>query len=136
MRAARVRVLAAGVTLALLAGATACASGGAAAGTRSHDRNRISGDELRASMATNLYDAIHALRPQWLVKRGSRSLTPEMEGDIVVYQEITRLGGPEILRGITVSDVQEAQFLSPGEATMRFGTGHPHGAIVIVMRSR
>ena len=133
---ARLRSLAAGVTLALLAGATACASGGAAAGTRSHDRNRISGDELRGTTATNLYDAIHSLRPQWLVKRGARSLTPGMEGDIVVYQEVTRLGGPDILRSIAVGDVQEAQFLSPSEATMRYGTGHPHGAIVVVMRSR
>jgi hypothetical protein len=133
---ARLRLLAAGVTLALLAGTAACASTGGTSAARTRDRNRITSDELRATVSTNLYEAIHTLRPQWLVKRGNRSLTPEMEGDIVVYQDVTRLGDPESLRGIAVADVQEAHFLSPTEATTRYGTGHVHGAIVVVMRSR
>jgi hypothetical protein len=121
--------------LALVAGAGACASAGSRA-PRSRDRNWITDDELRGTMASNLYEAIQSLRPQWLVKRGRHSLMPEMEGDIVVYQDVTRLGGPEALRTIAVGDVQEAHFLSPGEATTRYGTGHPHGAIVIVLRIR
>lgn len=117
----------------ILSAVVACATGGGGAGpSTSGNRAMLSSQELRAQVGRNLEDVIRQLRPQWLVRRGASSL--DNEGDVVVYQDGTRMGGREVLRTIMVEEVESVRMLGAGEATTRFGTGHTHGAIVITTR--
>lgn len=119
---------------------------GCSAGDRSASRSDggdvITRETIDASRTSysNAYQIVERLRPQWLRKRsggGSNEMgmNQEMEGDIVVYVDGTRIGGPQALRGIMADGVASIRFLNAAEAT-RYGTGHQHGAILVVTRSR
>ena len=56
----------------------------------------------------------------------------EAEGDVVVYLDQSRLGGPESLRTIQVTGVTVVRHYSASEAEARFGPGHLHGAIQVI----
>ena len=100
------------------------------------DRTVLTAEDLRTETARTLDDVIRRQRPQWLTKRGPVSLQAERGGDIVVYRDGVRAGGPEVLPGIPTDLVESVRFLSAAEATTRFGTGHAHGAILVVTRRR
>ena len=85
----------------------------------------------KVSTASTLYEALHALRPAWF-RRNPTTLRPEAEGDVVVYLDQSRLGGPETLRTIQVNAATAIRHYSASEAEARFGPGHLHGAIQII----
>lgn len=120
-------------TLALLVPLVAgCAAAtGPAGGTPPREANRLRVEEIRQAQAQNGFELIRTLRPLWLQGRGSNSLGSSRGGEVVVYLNGSRAGTPEILRQIPSRDFWEALFLSPSEATARYGTGHTRGAIVI-----
>jgi len=122
--------------LALLAAATACASGaGPETGPlrRSGDADRLTRDDVMATHTSDAFEAIRVLRPNWLRKRGQMSVT--QDSDIQVYLDHVQLGGVEMLRSIPVSTVGSVQFLDAASATQRWGTGHVHGAILVTTMS-
>lgn len=90
-------------------------------------------EELGKAAYTNVYDAITQLRAHWLASARQRSPTENeaagVAGTIVVYLDGARFGAMETLRQIALSDVQEIRYYDAREATNRFGTGHPAGAI-------
>lgn len=109
-------------------------------------RNIITTAEIRQSGKADVYSVVASLRPEWLVTRGTHSMreTPQGgsvgrsvvitdEGDpsIVVYLDDVRLGGIGELRQIGAAEVTHVEYLTPAEATLRFGAGHSHGAIVV-----
>lgn len=110
---------------------TACASsaGTGAAPSLSQDRNFITQEEIRGAASTTALDAVRALRPAWLVKRGPQSVS--YEADIVVYLGRARMGGIDALREIAAGSVTSMEFLTPAAANYRFGAGHPYGAIIV-----
>jgi len=116
-------------TVILLAACASTAGGGATAG----DRSVLGAEELRAEPGRSLYDVIRQRRPQWLARRGQTTLQGEGD-DIVVYQDGVRVGGPAVLQNLQVTVVESVRFLSAAEATTRYGTGHPQGAILVVTR--
>lgn len=115
---------------------------------RGGDRSVITRASIQASGATDAYDLISGLRPEWLSAergvnrwsesaRGSASgigaatrveITPG-EPTIVVYLNTSRLGGLDTLRDIPIYDLQRVEFIGPTEAVARYGTGHAHGVI-------
>jgi len=95
------------------------------------DRTLITVEEIERNSATNAYDVIRSLRPAWLVPR-SRSITNPEGGQVVVYVDGVRVGSPDELRNIPATQVKEARYLSAPDATTRFGTDHPSGAIEVV----
>jgi hypothetical protein len=125
--------------------ATACASTGEPR-SGSGGTNVISAEEIAGTTATNAYELIQNLRPRWLHDRGQQTLgTVQREGmdgpvavmattGIVVYLDGTRMGAVSTLREIPTRDLRSARRLSSGEATQRFGGGHPHGAIILATR--
>lgn len=115
---------------------SACASAPSPEGSRARvmDRNLLTAAELENAQWSNMYDAIAAMRGAWLNKRGPVSLSAG--GELVVYLDRNRLGGPETLRTISCEVVASARFLSASEAQSQFGLDHPLGAIVIVSRLR
>ena len=126
----------AAVLLISLPSAWACASagGGAARSAPRHEPNIISSEELQGASASNLFDAIRTLRPQWLSSRSPTMLRPQAEGNIVVYMDRVRYGVLEMLRQFPLGDVESVRYYSPSEAEGQFGLGHLQGAIQIVIR--
>lgn len=121
------------IAVLLVAGlAAACASSGSSG---SRDRNLISIEEISASQTSTAYDLVRQLRPHFLRISGPTSInSPSGPEVIVVYLDGARLGGPETLQNIPTTDVASIQFLNASRATTRYGTGHPHGAIVVTTR--
>lgn len=114
---------------ALLLISAACASGGAPSGAIRQDRNLITHEQIREANKTNVYQLVQALHPRWLRKRGQQSF--ENEGDVVVYYENARLGGPRTLRQISAAAVTSVRYFDAPAANFRWGTGHSHGAILV-----
>lgn len=110
--------------------ATGCASSSESSGP-SRSSDLISSEELRASeiQSQNAYRAIQRLRPTWLRARGS-SFTGERQLP-VVFVNGTRFGEIESLYNLNVSDIVQMEFLDSRDATTRFGTGYPGGAIMV-----
>ncbi|MGI9627289.1 MAG: hypothetical protein ACR2QM_10675 [Longimicrobiales bacterium] len=125
------RAMALLLTLGLSAGAAACASGGGGGSDSGPRRsaNRITMDELAANQSEDALTAVRRLRPRWLQPRGGSNLP-------VVFLDGARMGLPDSLRSISVADVDSMTFLSPSDATTRYGTNFPGGAIEVRSRTR
>lgn len=113
----------------IAASASACATAGPEQQTSARPSSTvISPDEIRASTATNAFELLESLRPNWLQARGLQSL--QGEGQLAVYLNGIRIGGPEELRSMALNGLTSVRYLDARTATQRWGTGHPHGAIV------
>lgn len=98
-------------------------------------RGPITLEQIEASnVSTDAYDLIQSLRPEWLVTRGTVSMTGATSSEIRIYVNDASYGGPGALRAISVTDIQRITKLSPSQATTRFGAGHTQGAIMIRLR--
>lgn len=121
----------AALTLALIATAEACASSKSSASQVHRDTNSVTAEEIAGTGATNIYDAIQRLRPQWLtstrVRRGGSG------DDLVVYLDSNRYGSMNSLRQLSIGGIVEVRYFGASEATNRYGTGHTGGAILVMM---
>jgi hypothetical protein len=135
--------------IALIAGLTACASGGAGAGGASgqgstKNPNLITVDELAGSSASNAYDAIQMLRPQMLVAQavpssggggGGRGRTASSgSASISVYRDDTKMGDVTALKSIAVGGIKQIRFYRPEDAESKFGLESSAGVIQLVTR--
>ena len=112
-------------------GLAACASGGGSgsSGPR-RDPNLITAEELAEHSTLNAMDVVRRLRPRWLTGRG-----PSAQPQLIL--DGTRMGDARSeLQSISVADVSEMRYLNASDATMRFGTNFPGGAIVVTRRGR
>jgi len=120
--------------LATLTAFVACASAGSARHSRvqgaSVSSTLITEAEITRAGAGTAYETMEQLRPWYLSLTRTRGAPCER----VVYVDRTRLGGLDALRGIQSASVREIQILDARDATMRFGSGHCAGAIVVVIR--
>jgi len=119
------------LALAIVVG-TACASGPRPAVAR--NENRINAAELAALSGEDAYQAVERLRPQWLRSRGPTSVTDPSPTLPNVFMHGTHVGGLDYLRQIHLNDIQELRYWPPGEASARFGMGHPRGVIEVIPR--
>jgi len=87
---------------------------------------------LKPGGGTALYDAVRALRPAWLMRRGPTTLMPQNEGALIVYVDGHRFGNAESLRQFVPTGVNSVRYFSPTDAEARFGPGHLHGAIEVI----
>ena len=124
----------------LVAAAPGCASSGAGNGASQQSSHRgspdrITQEELATIDVQNALQAVQRLRPSFLQNRGgaSSSITQGPQ-DVVVYVDQTRMGGPNSLAQIPISDVKEIQHLSGTDATQRYGTGHGSGVIIVIRK--
>ena len=115
--------------LALLLVPAGCAPNGIS-GSRGA-RTVILQEEILDSGARNAFDLVQIRRPQWLRVRGNQSIGNPTEETPTVYFNNTRMGGSDALRSISLASIQSVRFLSAAQATLRWGVGNSHGAIVI-----
>jgi len=111
----------------------ACVTTQSGNGASEHSPNVITQTEIQElGDVLDAYTLVQHYHPRWLEKRGRSSI--ERPGDVVVYVEHSRQGGPATLRQIAVANVQKVEYLSPGEATMQYGSGHDNGAIRVHLK--
>ena len=117
-----------------------CAAAGAGSAPRGStprgNPDLITSEELRdptvSFMAADV--AIQFLRPRWL---RSRLSTPAGGRNFAyVFMDGGPFGNIRTLRSLQASDIREARFINPADATTRYGTGYPGGVIALASRRR
>jgi hypothetical protein len=96
------------------------------------DRNLITQEQMRDGGFNNAFDAVQALRPNWLTTRGTDSF--RSPGQVQVYVNDTRMGGVNTLREFGVGEVTYIRYFDGVDATARWGLDHGHGAIYVSTR--
>jgi hypothetical protein len=117
-----------GLTALLFAVLGACASAGRA-GSTSPDRSTITQAQLEEQHVDNAYDAVQALRSNWLLERGPDSFMKPTR--VIVFLDYVALGTVESLKTIPVRNIVSIRHLDGLEASGRYGMGHGAGAIVV-----
>lgn len=122
------------LTLLLLALLAACgknlASGSSAAG---RDRNVITQEELQDGHFRTAYEAVRALRANWLVAKGTDSFQSPTE--VQVYFNDSRLGGVDNLRSIAIPGITYIRYFDGLSASARWGMNHGQGVIYVSSRA-
>lgn len=112
-----------------MAGLSGCASSGGVADGERGGPNRLIRSELAQFDDYDAYGAIQRLRSSWLRPRGGTRTPPAL-----IVDGVPRIGGVNGLRTIAVSSIEGMEYLSGPDATMRYGTGYPGGAILVSLR--
>ena len=129
---------------------TACGGGqaGATGGAPSPRRRSdvIADAEIRAleGRVLSVLEVITFARPAMLRSRaGTTSASSDGSSapnagivSVLVYLDGQRLGEVRVLDTIDPATVSEIRYLNASDATTRFGTGHPAGAIMLTSRRR
>lgn len=120
----------------ILAALIACASSGKTGASLGSSPDRLTAAEIRASNASNAYELISRLRPQWLRAPGGGSMTGGVVQNqtILVYLDGHRVGDATTLSTISVNGVTSMQFLDATRAPTVLNDiprGSIAGAIVI-----
>ena len=122
------------IVLSLLCLSCASSSGTGTSGS-TRKQNVITSEEIAESMAKtpmrNAHDIIKYLRPSFLRVRGTTSARSTGSTLPVVYLDNIRFGALSNLQNIMAEQVAEIRYLSPSDATFRFGGNHTGGAILI-----
>ncbi len=123
----------------VIAGCAAGTGGGGGGGSGSNVITAAQIEEI-SDTAADAYFVVSRLRSLWLRPRGTGSfITGGQATALVVYLDGARFGtvdlpatsGNNILRSIDSTNIREMRYLSAGEATTRYGTGHDQGAILV-----
>ena len=124
------------VALASLLVLLALAGCAGASGTAGGGNPNVIGDQQLREMdpeGLSVIQVIQRLRPNWLRTRGTASFgggaaVPQAVMDGVPLGDFSELGG------VSAREVRGIEFVSAGDATTRFGTGYPGGAILVRTR--
>jgi len=98
---------------------------------RSIGTGPITSKELRTVDDRDAYTAISLLRPSLLKNRGYTSILLNTPDQPEVFIDGMYYGTFDTLHQIPVHELQEIRFLDVGDATIRYGMGHPSGIIDI-----
>ena len=96
----------------------------------------LTGAQVRQTSAENLYDALLELRPQWLRPRPRSSIRYGAAAEPVVYLYGLRYGPSRTMYDMNVGTVRSVQYISPIDATTRYGTDHSGGVILVDLDRR
>ena len=89
--------------------------------------NLLTTTELAGSLDRTIYEAIQLLRGQWLRRTGFRNDFPA----VIVDNQTFDLDYLESMRADLVETIR---FVSPSDATVRWGAGYPSGVIEVRTR--
>jgi hypothetical protein len=105
-------------------------SAGAASSRAKRDPNLITAEELTHGQWANAYDAVRALRPQWLNFKGADTFLGE-QSEVQVRLDDSPLGGIAALRQVTSVGIASIRFVDGVTAAGRWGGAYVNGAILI-----
>jgi hypothetical protein len=121
------------IAVACAGGAASSTPGSATAPTR--QMNHISKEEIAASSAQflNAYDLVVNLRPSMMRNRGAGTSTGQfVSTDVVAYFGEMKLGAVTALTSVSRAQILEIWYWGPSDATQKWGTNHPSGAIQVM----
>ena len=122
--------------LVILGFAASCAPAGS---TRSAggDPERIGSAEIRTSSATNAFELVSRLRPNWLKRTSTGSISGGVRSQLIlVYLDGNRLGDVSALRTLSVTGIRSVQWLDAVRAAIVLqGIGSDAIAGAIVLRT-
>ena len=98
-------------------------------------QNVLTQEEMREAHQNNVYEAVAALRTNWLRPRGQASFRDPNAGQVVVFLNGILVGGPDYLRQLSTADVTSLQFLNASEAASRFGLQTSSGPAIVISTS-
>ena len=92
--------------------------------------------EAAANQLATAYDIVYRLRPSMLSRQvtsapGNRAAIWQAQSGVKVYLDGIPYGGVQSLTTISANVVRDVRWLSPLDATTRYGTGNAAGAILI-----
>lgn len=93
------------------------------------DRNTITKEQLATTHYTTVYDAVEALRGNWLQTRGTDSF--QSPSQVKVYFDNTMFGGVESMRSIATNTISFVRYFDGIAATARWGLDHGAGVIYV-----
>lgn len=96
------------------------------------DRTVITAEQLQEQNFQTAYEAVNALRSNWLRRRGIDSF--RAPGQVMVYHDDMRLGGVGALRQIRVDSIAFIRYYDGEAASARWGLDHGHGVIYVSSR--
>jgi hypothetical protein len=96
------------------------------------DRNIITKEQLTKNHYSTVYDAVEALRSNWLQTRGTDSFRSPSQ--VKVYLDNTMYGGVESLRNIAATTISFIRYFDGVSATSRWGLDHGAGVIYVSTR--
>jgi len=122
----------------LLGASLACASGGAGMGTRPNP-TRITRSEVVNSNASNAYELINRLRPNWFKEPPTASVSGGVvrTQTILVYLNRQRMEDLDALKSVSIESIDSAEWLDASRVQTVLSdvpSGAFSGAIVIRTR--
>lgn len=115
------------ITLVLVLAIAGCASGGAS--TQSSSPDTITQAELSGLEHLSAYEVVRRLHPNWLRARGQDSFRTKATPR--VYLNGVSTGDVGSLRSVSARAITRIDYLDARAATLRFGTDHSAGAILV-----
>jgi hypothetical protein len=94
-------------------------------------RQLITGSEIGAATATNAFELIERLRPEFLNPERDAFHSPT---EPVIYVNGSEVGGVQVLGQIALDRVGEVRYVAPVDAFTRHGESHSGGEIYIYLR--
>lgn len=127
------------IVVGILCAVAACASGGAATSGGRASPNRITHDEVAASNASNAYELISRLRPNWLREPATASVSGGVirSQTILVYVNRQRQDDLDALKSISVDAIDSAEWVDASRVQTVLSdvpSGSYAGAILIKTR--
>jgi outer membrane cobalamin receptor len=118
----------------LIAGIVACTRAPYTDPSLAPDREIITQDEIEASRGSSAYDVIRKLHGNFLSYRGRTSIKDTVTSMPMVFMDDQVYGPISVLRNIPASQIAEIRLYRAWEATIKYGSGLPGGAIAIYSR--
>ncbi len=96
-------------------------------------REVLTAEEISRTSALTAYEAVQMLRPAFLRMQGPKAVLASPRSTVypVVYLNGAYHGELETLKSMYVSDIRDIRYIDPNEATIRYGTGHVAGVIMV-----
>ncbi|UCF19924.1 MAG: hypothetical protein JSU87_00485 [Gemmatimonadota bacterium] len=105
-----------------------CSAKSGAEGGAEARSDEINDSQIAQTQAVNAWDAVAALRPEWLQSTDrTGAFRP------VVYVDGERVGNVEQLRSVQAGRVMRIRFMSPYEGQRRYGRDHSGGVFWVTL---
>jgi hypothetical protein len=97
-------------------------------------RNVITQDQIDSSYASNVYELIVRLHPEYLRDRGSVSIRQNIHARAVVFLNGHEYGILETMRNIPISGIGEIRYYAGTDAVVKFGSQYGGGVVELISR--
>ena len=98
------------------------------------EQRTIPTEEIGTVSATNAFDVVRLLRPEWLLQLGQGALYDARTNNIMAYMDSQLLGRLEALPRVSNSGIRSIHFIPARQADIRWGPGHTQGVIQVITK--